>query len=70
MTGEEHETSNPLGPATSAYQTGDSRLALQLLDDELAKLQPGDTVLRVILLVQKAQWLRESGYPEDWRHGP
>jgi tetratricopeptide (TPR) repeat protein len=47
--------------ASSVYQSGDIRQALQLLDEAIASLPVGDTDLRPFLLLQKAGWLRESG---------
>ena len=51
--------------ATAAYVSGDIRQAVQLLD-EAAALVPGDDAAQLsLLLLQKAGWLRESGYVED-----
>ena len=62
---EEHEAGDLLARATGAYQSGDSRQALQLLDEGMAVLPADAVTARALILVQKAQWLRESGYPED-----
>ena len=51
--------------AVDAYHAGDSRRAFQLLDDAIAKLARDDAAQRAVMLVQKASWLREGGYPED-----
>ena len=51
--------------ANDVYHAGDSRRAFQLLDDAIAKLARDDVESRVVMLGQKASWLRESGYPED-----
>src|SRR5215831_7100571 len=61
---EEHEAGDLLARATGAYQGGDSRQALQLLDEGLAVLPAGSATARALILLQKAEWLRESGYPE------
>ena len=51
--------------ATAAYQSGNIRQALQLLDEATA-LVPGDDAVQLsLLLMQKAGWLRESGSVED-----
>ena len=62
---EEHEAGDLLARATGAYQSGDSRQALQLLDEGIAVLPADAVTARALILLQKAQWLRESGYPED-----
>jgi hypothetical protein len=61
----ERETTDLLSRATGAYQSGNSRQALQLLDDAIAEAPGDDAMQRVYLLFQKASWLRESGYPEN-----
>jgi CHAT domain-containing protein/Tfp pilus assembly protein PilF len=61
---EEQEAGDLLARATGAYQSGESRQALQLLDDGLAVLPAGAATARALILLQKAEWLRESGYPE------
>jgi CHAT domain-containing protein/Tfp pilus assembly protein PilF len=61
---EEQEAGDLLARATGAYQGGDSRQALQLLDEGLALLPAGAATARALILLQKAEWLRESGYPE------
>ena len=62
---EEHEAGDLLARATGAYQSGDSRQALQLLDEGIAVLPADAVTARALILLQKAQWLRESGHPED-----
>ena len=62
---EEHEAGDLMARATRAYQSGDSRQALQLLDEGIAVLPADAVTARALILVQKAQWLRENGYPED-----
>ena len=58
-------TGRLLSRATAAYQSGNIRQALQLLDEATA-LVPGDDAAQLsLLLLQKAGWLRESGQVED-----
>jgi CHAT domain-containing protein/Tfp pilus assembly protein PilF len=63
VAGNGQEKTDLFDRATSVYWSGDSRQALQLLDEALAEM-PVDDAARVFLLQQKAEWLRESGYPE------
>jgi tetratricopeptide (TPR) repeat protein len=48
--------------ATDAYESGDSKRALELLGEAIGKVPADETALRANLLLQKAAWLRESGY--------
>jgi CHAT domain-containing protein/Flp pilus assembly protein TadD len=59
------KTGRLISRADAAYQSGNLRQALQLLDEATA-LVPGDDAVQLsILLVQKAGWLRDSGCLED-----
>ena len=59
------ETGRLFSRATAAYQSRNIRQALQLLDEATA-LVPGDDAAQLsLLLLQKAGWLRESGYVKD-----
>ena len=62
---EEPEAGDLMARATRAYRSGDSRQALQLLDEGIAVLPADAATARALMLLQKAQWLRESGYPQD-----
>ena len=46
-------------------RAGTAWQALQLLDEGIAVLPADAATARALILLQKAQWLRESGYPED-----
>jgi CHAT domain-containing protein/Flp pilus assembly protein TadD len=50
--------------ATATYQSNDARRAFELLDEAIAKVPAADAADRASMLVQKAGWLRESGYPQ------
>jgi len=51
--------------ASAAYLGGNSRLALELLDEALAGVPTADASLRSSMLLQKAEWARENGRGED-----
>lgn len=51
--------------ASSAYAGGDTRRALELLDQALAVAPADGTGPRSFLLTQRVGWLRESGHPQQ-----
>jgi CHAT domain-containing protein/Tfp pilus assembly protein PilF len=51
--------------ATAAYRAGNSRLALERLDEALAAAPGADAKMRSYMLYQKAEWACESGHSEQ-----
>ncbi len=51
--------------ASGAYLGGNSRLALELLDEALTEVPAADASLRSSMLLQKAEWARENGRSEE-----
>jgi CHAT domain-containing protein/tetratricopeptide (TPR) repeat protein len=51
--------------ATAAYQAGNTRLAMELLDDAFAAAPAANASLRSSVLLQKAEWACESGHRRD-----
>jgi CHAT domain-containing protein/Tfp pilus assembly protein PilF len=51
--------------ASAAYLGGNSRLAVELLDEALAAVPAADASLRSSMLLQKVEWARESGRGEE-----
>src|SRR5712692_1007024 len=51
--------------ASAAYLGGNSRLAVELLDEALAAVPASEASLRSSMLLQKVEWARESGRGEE-----
>jgi CHAT domain-containing protein/tetratricopeptide (TPR) repeat protein len=62
---DEPEAVRLLNLASGAFLLGNTRSALELIDEAITAAGAGDPVLQSVLLVQKAGWLRESGRAED-----
>lgn len=65
MVSDKPEAIRLLELASGAFLLGNTRSALELVDEAITAAGAGDPVLQSALLVQKAGWLRESGRAED-----
>src|SRR5712691_1585995 len=65
MANDKPEALGLLDLASGAFMLGNTRRALELIDEAITGAAAGDPVFQSALLVQKAGWLRESGRAEE-----